>query len=99
VVLDESMRAAARSCGLDSGSNDGEENSLDVWGPQVREKKKGEDRDCKKLSAQVSWPSGRFSFFSFLFFFLFVNFEILFSFIFFNKLFINKYTLNITKVL
>jgi hypothetical protein len=66
-VLDESMRAAARSCGLDSGSNDGEENSLDVWGPQVREKKKGEERDCKKLSAQVSWPSGRFSFLFFFF--------------------------------
>jgi hypothetical protein len=59
-----------------SGSNDGEENSLDVWGPQARETKRRErKRDCMKLSAQVSWPSGCFPFFISLFF---VNFEILF---------------------
>ena len=70
-MLDESMRAAARSCGLDSGSNDGEENSLDVWGPQVRETKRRERnvtaRSCppRLVGRAAVFHFFHFSFFSF----------------------------------
>jgi hypothetical protein len=97
VVRDESMRAAARSCGLEATM---EKKMALTCGVHKQERQK-EGRGNVTAGSRPPRLVGRavvFHFFISLFFFLLIS-KFFFFYFFKNKLFINKYTLNITKIL